>query len=191
MRQTLSMLADTVKAQWMRDAAIGISASLLLAICSPLTIHLPFTPVPVTIQVQVALALAALMGSGKGVWMIIAFITQGAMGWPVFAGGATGITTIIGPRGGYLLGYLVAAYVVGSIYQSRKSRGVIALFLSMSAGNAIVYLCGFSWLSAFLGMKKAFMLGIVPFAIPDLIKLTLFALGINQVSQFLNYLRKK
>ncbi len=191
MRHTIKLLSQSVSIKWTKDAAIGISASLLLALCAPFAIHLPFTPIPVTIQVQVALFLAALMGPRKGVWMIGAFITQGAFGLPVFAGGASTIATIIGPRGGYLAGYLVAAYVCGKIYQSRENRSAIALFISMLIGNLIVYLCGFSWLSAYVGMKQAFLLGIAPFALADLIKLSLVVLGKNQVTQLLNYLRKK
>jgi biotin transport system substrate-specific component len=97
----------------------------------------------------------------------------------------------MGPRGGYLLGYLIASFVVGKIYQERKSKSAISLFLSMFTGNLIVYLSGFAWLSTFIGIEKAFFLGIVPFAIPDLVKLLFCALGSSQISELLNFLRKK
>ncbi len=191
MKQTLKSFTSTVSIDFAKDAAIGITASLALALCAPFTIHLPFTPVPVTIQVQVALFLGAIMGPRKGVWMILAFLAQGLMGWPVFAGGASTIATIIGPRGGYLFGYLIAAYVVGKIYQSSQNKSTLSLFFSMLIGNLIVYFCGFSWLSVLVGIKKAFIIGIFPFMLSDLIKLTLIALSFKQGSYLLNFLRKK
>ena len=67
MKQAINAL---VKSEWTKEAAIGITASVMLAICAPFTIHLPFTPIPVTLQVQVALFLSAFLGPKKAVWMI-------------------------------------------------------------------------------------------------------------------------
>ena len=188
MKQAINAL---VKSEWTKEAAIGITASVMLAICAPFTIHLPFTPIPVTLQVQVALFLSAFLGPKKAVWMIGAFLSQGIMGWPVFAGGASTIATLMGPRGGYLLGYLIAAYAVGKLYQTRKSKNPISLFLAMLAGNLIIYLCGFSWLASFVGAKKAYLLGIAPFALADLTKLTLFAFLKKPATTLLNFLQNK
>ncbi len=164
------MRAIAISRSWIKDAAVGIGASLIVALCAPIAICLPFTPIPVVIQLQVILLLSAILGPRRGVWMVSAFLMQGAMGLPVFAAGASTIGTLIGPRGGYLAGYLIAAYVVGRLYQKNN------LFLSMIAGNGVVYICGFAWLSQFIGMERAFQLGIVPFILGDFIKVTLFAL---------------
>ncbi len=175
MRLEIKSLERLVKGLWIKDAVVGVSSSLLLALAAPLTMHLPFTPIPVTIQVQVALLLSTLLGPVRAVWMVSAFLLQGAIGWPVFAGGASSVANMLGPRGGYLLGYLVAAALIGKIYQS-KNKTTVALFLSMLVGNLIVYLLGFSWLSAFVGLRKGFLLGIAPFAVADLVKLTMITL---------------
>jgi biotin transport system substrate-specific component len=190
MRLEIKSFERLVKGTWTKDAVVGISSSLLLALAAPLTMHLPFTPVPVTLQVQVALLLSAFLGPVRAVWMVSAFLLQGAIGWPVFAGGASSIANLIGPRGGYLLGYLAAAFIVGRIYQARK-KTTIALFLSMLIGNLIVYVVGFSWLSAFVGLQKAFFLGIAPFVLADLVKLTMITLLKKPVEYlYRSYLKK-
>jgi biotin transport system substrate-specific component len=191
MRQTMKLLRESVKNEVLKDVAIATLASFILSLCAPLSLHLPFTPVPVTIQVQVALFLSAFLGARRAVFMILAFITQGLVGLPVFAGGASTIATLIGPRGGYLLGYLAAAYVVGRIYQAREHKSTASLFFSMLLGNAIVYLLGFSWLSNFVGMKRAFLFGVAPFALPDLVKLTMVSLLKRPFASLLNSLSKK
>ncbi len=191
MRQTIKAITQSVGNEWTKEAAIGITASVLLAICAPFSLHLPFTPVPVTLQVQVALFLSALLGPRKAVWMILAFLSQGIMGWPVFAGGASTVATLIGPRGGYLFGYLVAAYFVGKFYQARLNKNALQLFISMTMGNLVIYLCGFAWLAGFVGLKNAFFLGIAPFAFADLTKLVLFTLIKEPAIKVLNFLQKK
>ncbi len=191
MRQTMMLLRESIKSDLLKDMAIGVLASLVLSLCAPISLHLPFTPIPVTIQVQVALFLSAFLGARRAVFMILAFITQGLMGLPVFAGGASTFATLIGPRGGYLFGYLVAAYVVGRIYQRSESKSTIRLLLAMLLGNAFIYLLGFSWLSNFVGVKKAFLLGVAPFALPDLIKLTMTSLLKRPFLNLLSLVRKK
>lgn len=175
MKQAIEKFVRSVRTEWVEDMAVGALASLVLALCAPFSLYLPFTPIPVTIQVHVLLFMVAFLGPRKGVWMVLAFILQGAMGWPVFAGGASTVLTIMGPRGGYLLGYVVAAYAVGKLYQARENQSMPWLFVSMAAGNVIIHLLGLFWLSQFVGIKKAFLLGVAPFALVDLLKLTLFA----------------
>jgi len=156
------------------DIGIGVLASFALALAAPLTIHLPFSPIPMTIQVQLVFFLSVLLGPKKALVMVLAFLLQGAMGWPVFAGGASGVINMIGPRGGYLVGYLISAYFVGKLYRNSQKKSALRLFFCMGIGNLIVYACGFSWLAGYVGLKKAFFLGIVPFAFLDFVKLSLF-----------------
>ncbi len=175
----------------LKEIGWGALASFPLALAAPLAIHLPFSPIPITIQVQLVFFLSALLGSRKAVFMVLAFLLQGGMGWPVFAGGAAGVLNMIGPRGGYLLGYLVAAYFVGKHYENAKSKSIVTFFLSMAAGNLIVYVCGFSWLAVYVGLKKAFILGIAPFALADLIKLSLFATLKTAVTELFHFAKKR
>lgn len=157
------------------DLAQSFLASVLIAIAAPLSLKLPFTPVPITLQLQMVLFLAALMGSRRGPMMVLFFLMQGAMGFPVFAAGASGIANLVGPRGGYLMGYLVASFVVGKLQEECRERSDLKLFIHMSIGNLIVYLLGFSWLSQFLGLKGALMLGVLPFVMGDIIKNLFFS----------------
>jgi biotin transport system substrate-specific component len=190
MRNSINLFRECLKGEVLKDVVIGTLASLIVALFAPLSFNLPFTPVPVTLQVQVALFLSAFLGARRGVFMILAFITQGVIGFPVFAGGSATIMTLVGPRGGYLFGYLIAAFLVGKVYQETLNKKLMKLFFSMFLGNICVYLCGFSWLSHFVGLKNAFLLGIAPFALLDLLKLTMFSFLKTPFTAFLNSLRK-
>jgi len=171
MRNSINLFRECLKGEVLKDLVIGTLASLIVALFAPLSFNLPFTPVPVTLQVQVALFLSAFLGARRGVFMILAFITQGVIGFPVF-------------------GYLIAAFLVGKVYQETLNKNVMKLFFSMFLGNICVYLCGFSWLSHFVGLKNAFLLGIAPFALLDLLKLTMFSFLKTPFTAFLNSLRK-
>src|SRR2546423_1806286 len=96
---------------WIQDVAVVIGASIIIALFAPVAIPLPFTPVPIATQVHVILLLSCFLGSRRAALTVMTFLIQGAMGLPVFAGGAAGIMVLAGPRGGYLLGYLAAAFV--------------------------------------------------------------------------------
>ena len=160
---------------WVEDLCYGLGLSFLLGCCSFLSFFLPFTPIPVTIQVQVVLIVSALLGPNKGFWMVFFYLLQGIMGFGVFAGGGA-LMTLLGPRGGYLIGYLASSYVVGSLYQRAVVKNRWALFKSMTIGNCVVYLFGFVWLSLFLGCRQAFVLGVVPFILLDLFKIFFFVM---------------
>lgn len=165
---------------WISDITVSFLASVLIAIAAPISLKLPFTPVPLTLQVHLILFLAATLGSKRGAMMVLFYLMQGIMGFPVFAAGASGLATVLGPRGGYLMGYLVAAFVVGKLQEESREKSALKLFTHMGVGNLIVYLLGFAWLSGFLGMKGALMLGVLPFVIGDAIKLVVFSkLGVS------------
>lgn len=167
---------------FLKDLIIGITASFILSLSAPFTFHLPFTVVPLTLQVHVLLILSALLGSRRATIMVISYLCQGAMGMPVFAGGAFGIANLIGPRGGYLLGYLVSANLVGRLQEMSNSKA-ISLFSNMAIGNLVIYGCGVLWLQQFIGVPKAFMLGLVPFVVGDFLKLVVFSIIAEKLSE--------
>lgn len=168
--QTLTLPRITV-----RDFAIVLLASFAICLSGYISIPLWFTPVPMATQNSTVLLIAALLGARRGAAATFAFLVQGALGLPVFSNGAAGFIHLIGPTGGYLIGYLIAAFVVGTIAEKRKTMaGALG---ALAAGNGIIYLCGASFLSAFVGIDKAFALGIAPFVIGDAIK-TLVSLKI-------------
>lgn len=151
-----------------RDFLFVVLASLALGLFGRISIPLWFTPVPIATQNTAVLLVAALLGSRRGVAAVFAFLAQGAMGLPVFSNGAAGFAHFFGPTGSYLIGYLVAAFVVGLIAEKRKTIG--GFTLALAAGNATIYLFGVCGLSFFVGFNKAFQLGVVPFLIGDFVK---------------------
>jgi len=89
----------------------------------------------------------------------------------VFAGGKAGILCLAGPTGGYLVGYVAAAFLTGYLVERMKEKSSARVLLAMAAGNGLIYLTGISWLSTFVGWTSAFMLGVVPFIVGDMVKL--------------------
>lgn len=172
MHSTIS-LATPEERSWLTNSAIVLGASVIIALFSPFVVYLPFSPVPIATQPQVVLLLAALLGSKRGVMAVLAFIFQGAIGLPVFAGGASGVLALAGPTGGYLLGYVAAAYVTGCLVERSAVRTVSRTFLVMGLGNLTIFAFGVAWLSRFIGWHGAFLYGMLPFLIGDLFKLIL------------------
>lgn len=151
-----------------KDLALVLLASFVICLSGQLSIPLWFTPIPLATQNATVLFLAALLGARRAGAATFAFLLQGALGLPVFCQGLSGIAILTGPRGGYLIGYLIAAMVVGYLFEKRKNP--IAAF---AAGNLIIYACGASYLATFVGVTQAFLLGIAPFILGDLLKATL------------------
>ena len=160
-----------VERTWLKDAMVVLGASVIIALFAPVSIPLPFTPIPISTQAHVILLLAAWLGSKRATMAVLLHLSYGAMGLPVFAGGATGILTLAGPRGGCLLGFLVAAFITGYIVERLKNRSSARVFAAMGVGNLVIYFFGIPWLARFVGWQGAFLLGMAPFVIGDLFKL--------------------
>ena len=156
------------------DAALVIGASLLVALCAQLVI--PMWPVPMTGQTFAVLLVGALLGSRRGALAMIAYLAEGAMGLPFFAGASGGLVILGGPTGGYLIGFVAAAAVVGWLAERGWDRHIHMTALAMVMGNAVIYLFGVSWLGAIIGFDKALAGGLYPFLLGDLAKLVLAAL---------------
>lgn len=145
--------------------------SLLISITSPLAIYLPFSPIPIVLQVHLCLFFASIYGSRDGLTIVILFLLQGIMGAPVFSGGSSGIISLIGPRGGYLMGYALGAFCTGKIVERYKNQSILA----MGIGNSIVYIMGALHLSNFIPMTEAWLFGVLPYLPLDLLKIAFFA----------------
>jgi biotin transport system substrate-specific component len=171
------------QSSWMKDLSLIAIGSILLALCAPLSIKLPFTPVPIALAPQLCLALGAILGRNRGSLAVLGFLLQGAMGLPVFALGTSGLLHFVGPTGGYLFGYVAAAYVTGYLIEKRGERSNSKTFLALAAGNAIIYLFGIAHLSLFIGFKSAVLLGMLPFLLGDALKLLLTYKGIKRLVQ--------
>ena len=140
-------------------------------------IKIPFYPVPVTMQTLAVLAIGMTYGTRLGGATLLGYLGAGAVGAPVFAGGA-GIAYMMGPTGGYLLGFFVAAVVLGALAERGWTRSIVTTAAAMLLGNIIIYLLGVSWLANLIGTDKAIQLGLLPFLYGDALKLVIAALGV-------------
>jgi len=160
---------------WIKDGLIVVLSSFLIALCANVAIPLPFTPVPIAVQGSLILFIAALLGSQRAVAAVSLFLFQGLIGLPVFAHGTSGFLILLGPTGGYLIGYLIAAFVTGWIVERVREKTPLSFFLAMGAGNLVIFLVGAAWLSQFVGVSSALILGVAPFIAGDLLKLLVSA----------------
>ncbi len=134
---------------------------------------IPLQPLPITLQTLFTGLAGALLGGYTGALSQIIYVLLGVIGLPVFAGGKAGIGTLFGPTGGYLIGFIVGAYVIGKIVEARKEPGLAWIALALVAGNLVIYTLGTLQLSVVthFSLLKSLMVGVVPFLIGDLLKL--------------------
>lgn len=152
--------------------------SLLVALFAQVRIPLPFTPVPLTGQTFAVLLVGALLGARRGAWSLALYLLQGALGAPVFAGGKAGLVHLFGPTGGYLLGFLVAAWLVGWLAERGGERRLPVSLLTFLLGEGVIYLFGLPWLALFVGWERVLVTGLFPFLPGDLIKVIAAALAL-------------
>jgi biotin transport system substrate-specific component len=154
---------------------VGIAAgTLVVAIAAQVAVPVPFSPVPMTLQPLAVLAVGGLLGGAGGVAALIAYLALGAVGLPVFAGGSGGALHLLGPTGGYLLAFPVAAGLTGALIADRS--GVLRTLAACAIGMVVIHLGGVAQL-ALLGAdaSAAFRVGFVPFFTGDLLKVGLAA----------------
>jgi biotin transport system substrate-specific component len=164
---------DTPLKRAIRDVCVGFLASFLFFFISRVSIPLFFTPVPLAVQMNLVLLLPFFINKKRSVYATVFFILQGALGFSVFANGSYGMSVLLGSNGGYILGYLLAACLVGDLIERGNLTTKKAYFI-MLFGNLVVWFLGGLWLSFFVGgIYKAFLLGVLPFIPGDFIKLAL------------------
>lgn len=146
---------------------------MLIALLAQVTIPLPFTPVPITGQTYGVLFVGAVLGSRRGLLSMLLYVAEGCVGLPFFAGGASGWTELVGATGGYLVGFMLAAYVVGRLAERGWDRRINGSLTSMLVGQIIIYALGIGWLAMYVGADKAVQLGLLPFVAGDVLKLLL------------------
>ena len=153
--------------------SVGFVA-VLTAAASQLSFPLPFTPVPFTIQPMVVLIGAAALGSRLGALSQILYLTLGVAGLPVFAFAPElpqGFARLLGPTGGYLMMFPVAAFATGWLAERGFDRHYGTSILAMAAGLSIIFLGGVAWLASGVGLTAALAAGLYPFVIVDVIKI--------------------
>jgi biotin transport system substrate-specific component len=153
---------------------VGLGA-LVVALAAQVVVPIPLNPVPVTLQPLAVLTVGGLLGAAGGVSALVLYLALGALGLPVFAGGGAGILHLLGPTGGYLLAFPVAAGVTGALV-GNPPRSVLRVLLACALGMAIIHIGGVSQLALLGGDPAlAFRIGFVPFLTGDLLKVGLAA----------------
>lgn len=169
------VLSPRQQRSWLLDVVLVILFSAFVALTAQ--VEIPLWPVPLTLQTLGVLFTGAVLGSRRGALALLLYLTEGALGLPVFAGGASGVGYMLGPTGGYLVGFVVAAGVVGWLAQRGWDRRLVWAAVAMVIGNVIIYVCGVAWLALFLGdLWGALVKGMLLFVVGDLIKIAVAAL---------------
>ena len=153
-----------------RAVVLATLGTALLTVSAKINLPLPF--VPMTLQTLVVLMIGAAYGWRLGTATVIAYLAEGAIGLPVFAGPIGGLAPLLGPTAGYLLGFVVAAFITGWLSERGWDRSVPRLFVAMAIGHIAILGLGFAWL-AFgmkLGVEKAWLVGLLPFIAGSLVK---------------------
>lgn len=155
-----------------RDAAIALAATGLLALSAKVQVPLF---VPMTLQSLVVLVIGAAFGWRLGALTILAYIAEGAAGLPVFAGVGAGPAYMMGPTGGYLVGFVLAAMLTGFLAECGYTKSVLGTLGVMALGHAVIFVPGYLWLATLFGTEKAYILGVAPFFAATAIKTALGA----------------
>ena len=167
----------------LRDVLLVLAGSLLMALCAQIVI--PLQPVPITGQTFGVLLVGAALGSKRGVAAMLAYMAEGALGLPFFAGGASGFGILTGTTAGYLVGFIVAAFVIGLLAERGLERSIRTSLVPFLIGTVIIYVFGVSWLGFVLGnLNQAITLGLLPFLLGDAIKLAAAALVLPAAWKF-------
>ena len=148
-----------------------VLSSLFIALCAQISIHLPFTPVPMTMQTLAVMMVGGILGSRNGAISVILYLVESMAGLPVLAGGAINPLALIGPTGGYLIGFVFQAYLVGWFAERLTVLGKASLMMGISLAYAMELLFGALWLAQFVGFKYMFMMGVIPFIPGAIVKI--------------------
>lgn len=152
---------------WPLNGLKIFAGSLLLALAAQASFVIPYTPIFVTLQTAALLLIGFFLGPVRGSLSVILYLAEGAMGLPVFALGQAGLGLLLGPKGGFYIGFILTAWIAGFAKQEDSTAKTFFLFsLALSA----TFLAGISWLALFVGVKQALVLGSYPFILGDLMK---------------------
>ncbi len=156
------------------------SFALLTALAAQIAIPLPFTPVPITGQTFAVLLTGAALGSWAGAGSQLIYVLLGALGLPFYADGSGGWEVLTGATFGYLLGFIVAAWVIGFLAERKQDRKVWSAVPAFLTGSVVIYLFGVAWLyygfEPIATWEAALVAGVVPFIPGDLLKVALAGL---------------
>ena len=183
---SLSVYNTLVKpSSWWMEIPILLGFNLVLIATAFISIELPFSPVPITGQTFGVLLIAMALGRTRAAGVVAAYLAEGALGLPVFASGKAGFAVFLGPTGGYLIGFLAAAFLLGYLADKGWDRRYLTSVLAMMIGTATIFLFGLSWLGQFTSTGNLLLMGLYPFLPGAVIKIALASILLPSVWRFL------
>ena len=173
---------------WLLPVLLLLGTAFLAA-AARIAIPLPFTPVPITAQTLAVLLIGALYGSRMGPATVLAYIAEGTAGLPVFASGHAGPGELVGPTGGYLVGFVLAAYLVGLIVERDGGRSILLTIAAFILGDAVLMLAGALWLTYLAGPTAAWTGGVLPFLPGEALKVAVATAVVSSGRRVLDRVR--
>jgi biotin transport system substrate-specific component len=167
----------------LHDAGIVLCASLLTALLAQIAVPVPWSPVPMTGQTLAVLLSGAVLGARRGFLAQIAYLAEGTV-LPVFAAGTSGWLKFVGPTGGYLMAFPLAAALVGALCERGWDRRFPSMLLAMLLGSGVILALGTAMLSRFVPGEHLLRAGVLAFIPGDLVKAVLAALAFPTAWRF-------
>lgn len=153
------------------DLMMVLGASIFIALSAQIAIPVPFSPVPITLQTFAVLLTGAFIGSRLGILAVLAYLLEGSLGIPVFAQAHAGLIHLVGPTGGYFLGFVPAVFITGLLVERGNQISVLWSLFIMTIGTAIIFLFGLTWLSLVFNSSEALLMGLYPYIPGAIIKI--------------------
>ena len=183
----MDLIKQNTHTQIIKSVIVIFFGSVMLAISAK--IKIPFYPVPMTMQTFVVLFIGIAFGWKLGLATISLYLFEGILGLPVFSGTpekGLGLVYFTGPTMGYLIGFMVTAYLVGKF---TYNKNLIMNFLKIVFATSFIYILGMLWLGTLIGWEKPiFKLGAQPFLLAELFKIIIATLAINHIKKIKKYI---
>ena len=170
----------------LKKISIVLFGTLLLTISAK--IKVPFYPVPMTMQTFVVVLIGITLGWKLGLATVIAYLFEGAIGLPVFAGTpekGIGISYMVGPTGGYLVGFLSSVFIAGFV---NLNKNIIIKFFLISLSILAIYITGVPWLAYLAGWEVAYIWGIKNFVLAEIFKISILTLSTEKLLKFRKFI---
>ncbi|HEV7489045.1 MAG TPA: biotin transporter BioY [Thermoanaerobaculia bacterium] len=181
-----TLLTRIVRGRAALDVLLVVVASAIIAIAAQIAIPIPGTVVPLTMQPLAVLLVGITLGSARGAAAAALYLLEGFSGMPVFAQGHGGAIWLAGPTAGYLFSYPFAAFIAGWFSERGWGSTTVRSIAGMLVALGIIYLGGCSWLAAFAGAKGAWLTGVRPFLIADILKVAVGASLLPQLQRLMS-----
>jgi biotin transport system substrate-specific component len=181
-----TLLTRIVRGRAALDVLLVVFASAIIAIAAQIAIPIPGTVVPLTMQPLAVLLVGVTLGSTRGAAAAALYLLEGFSGMPVFAQGHGGAIWLAGPTAGYLFSYPFAAFIAGWFSERGWGSTILRAVTGMLVALAVIYVGGWSWLAAFAGAKSAWLGGVRPFILADILKVAIGASLLPQLQRLIS-----